>query len=182
MNIVKETNTVFEKKVVAPHTEETKKKLSEALKGRVHSEESKKKMSESQKGRKVSEEGRKNLSLYNGGNVRIRHIYTGEIFHNITAGALKYGIEPATLCVQLKSGYGKCLFEYVDKENFKRPIRLLRNKYTLEVFNNAREASESAGITISCLLARIDRNSVKNEFEFFEEVPYESRRTTKIWK
>ena len=50
------------------HTDETKKKISEAFKGRIHSEESKKKCSESQKGIKKSpqsvEKMRNSLKLY----------------------------------------------------------------------------------------------------------------------
>ena len=46
-------------------TEETKKKLSEAGKGRQHTEETKKKMSEAKKGKSFSEEHRKKLSENN---------------------------------------------------------------------------------------------------------------------
>jgi hypothetical protein len=45
-----------------PHTEETKRKLSEINKGKKHSEESKKKTSESMKGKIPSEEHRRKLS------------------------------------------------------------------------------------------------------------------------
>lgn len=167
LNIVKETNTIFKKKIVAPHTEETKRKLSKILKGKVRSEEFKRKMSEIKKGKKLSKEIIENMSLYSVFNIRIKHITTGEIFRSISEGAIKYKINPATLSKQLKKGYGKCLFEYVDKDNFKTSIKMLRNKHTLKVFPNVKEAAKSEGITESCLYTRLHRNSVKNNFEFF---------------
>lgn len=45
-----------------PISEETRKRLSEAFKGRHHSEESRKKISESHKGKRYSEESRKKMS------------------------------------------------------------------------------------------------------------------------
>ena len=44
------------------HSEEHKRKIGEALKGRIHSEESKRKMSEAKKGRTFSEETRRKMS------------------------------------------------------------------------------------------------------------------------
>jgi hypothetical protein len=45
-----------------PHTEETKRKISEALLGKKASEASKKKMSEAHKGKKLTEETKRNMS------------------------------------------------------------------------------------------------------------------------
>ena len=45
-----------------PRDEDTKNKISEALKGRVHTEEARQNMSKAQKGRIVSEEARKKMS------------------------------------------------------------------------------------------------------------------------
>lgn len=50
------------KKLSKPRSEETKKKISETLKGKKHSEETKKKLSEAHKGKHASEETRRKIS------------------------------------------------------------------------------------------------------------------------
>lgn len=60
------------------HTEETKKKISEKLKGRTLTEEHKRKISESQKGKKIPEELREQYSINARKTRHIENIHTGE--------------------------------------------------------------------------------------------------------
>lgn len=60
------------------HSEETKKKISEKLKGRVFTEEHKRKISEAQKGKKIPEELREQYSINARKTRHIENIHTGE--------------------------------------------------------------------------------------------------------
>lgn len=62
------------------HSEETKKKISEKLKGRELSEETKKKIGDFHRGKIVSQETRDLLSKINSSEWKITDLYTGEVF------------------------------------------------------------------------------------------------------
>ena len=55
------------------HTEEARKKISEASKGRKHSDKTKEKISEAKKGRKLSNETKNKMSLYHKGKFGLQH-------------------------------------------------------------------------------------------------------------
>ena len=78
------------------HTEETRKKLSEALKGKSKSEETRKKMSDAKKGKYASEETRKKLSEAHKGKMKGTRWYSnGKI--NIRAKECPDGFTPGRL-------------------------------------------------------------------------------------
>ena len=78
------------------HTEETKKKISEANKGQKPTEEAKKKMSESHKGKKFSEEHKKKLSEIHKGikwfndGIKSYHIFPEDALPHYQKGRLKW--------------------------------------------------------------------------------------------
>lgn len=128
---------------IGKHSEESKRKMSEKLKGRVFSEESRRKMSASQKGLQSgrkhplygkghSEESKKKMSESTKGmylgvkNPRCRKIVcieTGEIFDFIKEAAEKYGRTETSLVAALRgrqkssAGYH---WEYLNEEGVKR--------------------------------------------------------------
>lgn len=87
------------------HTEESKKKMSVAHKGKwdgqnnpfygkKHNAETKAKMSASRAGRIITDEWRKHLSESSPYKVRVHNIETDEIFNSIKEAADKYNIKP----------------------------------------------------------------------------------------
>lgn len=136
--------------------DETKKKMSETMKGKYdgennpfygkkHSEESKKKMSESHKGKNAGED--------NGHAIKIICINTGEDFTCIQYACDKYGLDASNLVKALKNPNRIC--GYLDKEPLrwqyydeylKNPINL--NDYKIiclndgKTFYTCKEASE----------------------------------------
>ena len=115
------------------HTEETKRKMSEARRGeknyfygKHHTEESKNKLSKANKGRKTSEETKKKLSEVNKGSKnprakKVRCIETGQVFDYIREAneflgknRLSSGISKC--CKGKLKTYGGYHWEYVEED------------------------------------------------------------------
>jgi hypothetical protein len=169
--IIKNTGQIIPKEKTVVHSEESKLKVSLALKGRKHTEESKEKMSVAQKGKIRSEETRKKCSNSSPNNIPIRHLLTNEIFKNITDACLKYKIGEVTLSKQLRTGYSKCLFEYCNNPKPKKLTKVIRNIITNEIFFNMENVANRENLEKSAAQARTIRNS-KNWNYIFDEINY----------
>jgi hypothetical protein len=134
-NLIEETGEgVFRTKL----SEEHKRKISKAGKGRKLSPETIKKISDKNRGRKNTEETKEKMSLARLGKpgvkhakktkeklskvklgklkpgVPVIHIETGEVFNSITKAAKAFGLNKITLTKHIKSKKEGCLFKYLD--------------------------------------------------------------------
>ncbi len=103
------------------HSEESRNKISEACKGRIVSEETKRKLSELNKGKTLSEETKRKLSeAHKGGKYpqarKVMCIETGEIFDYIKLTTRKYKISDSSIsscCKGKRKTAGGYHWEYV---------------------------------------------------------------------
>jgi len=102
------------------HSEESRRKISEAMKGKKRSEEHQRKLSEARKGYKHSKEAKRKMSEAKEGSSGHNNrgtlcITTGEVFPSVKAAKEKYG---GTVISQLYGGYKtsrkNVYFEWVD--------------------------------------------------------------------
>ena len=166
-NTIKITNQNFYVKR-KPLTEETKRKLSEKNKGKIFSEESKLKMSNSQKGKIRSEKIKINSSLTSHMNIPIINIITKEEYRNISVAAKTINMSCAGLAKQIKTGYGYCLFNFIENPIPRKNIIVLKNTITNCLYKNIKEVAIHENINEKAAQARTIRKSNNWNYIFIE--------------
>lgn len=96
----------YEGRTGRPHTEETKRKMSEAGMGRKLTEEAKRKISEANRGRKMPESAKRSQSVSKGTPLRLTNIHTGEsdTYPSSRVAATSIGATAPGLLSALKKG------------------------------------------------------------------------------